>query len=386
MSKCEHGRQKSICKECGGCGLCQHGKQKRYCKECGGSAFCEHGKRKERCKECSGSSICEHDKRKEACKECHGSSFCEHGKLKQICKECSGVSLCEHNIQKNRCKECGGSSVCEHGKQKSQCKDCRGSQICQHNIRKTYCKECGGGAICKHDKSRSCCKECGGSSFCEHDKYKQSCKDCGGSKWCIHEKDKQYCKICDGKYLCKSKWCVTIGNRYKYNGYCISCFVHLFPDKPNTRNYKTKEKDVVDRITQTFNNFTWVSDKKVQDGCSRRRPDLLLDMGSHIIIMEVDENKHTDYDCSCEHKRLMELSQDLQHRPIIFIRFNPDDYTNQEGILVKSCWKLNKLGVMQITKTKQKEWEERIEALKQQIQYWIDNPTEKTIEIIELFY
>ena len=41
---------------------------------------------------------------------------------------------------------------------------------------------------------------------------------------------------------------------------------------------------------------------------------------------------------------------------------------------------------MQITKTKQKEWEERIETLKQQIQYWIDNPTEKTIEIIELFY
>jgi hypothetical protein len=157
-------------------------------------------------------------------------------------------------------------------------------------------------------------------------------------------------------------------------------------DKPAMCNYKTKEKDVVDRITQTFTSFTWVADKKVQDGCSRRRPDLLLDMGSHIIIVEIDENKHTDYDCSCENKRLMELSQDLQHRPIVFIRFNPDDYTNQYGILVKSCWKLNKLGVMQIAKTKQKEWEERIESLKQQIQYWVDHPTEKTIEIIELFY
>ena len=41
---------------------------------------------------------------------------------------------------------------------------------------------------------------------------------------------------------------------------------------------------------------------------------------------------------------------------------------------------------MQITNTKQKEWEDRIETLKQQIQYWIDNQTEKTIEIIELFY
>jgi len=171
-------------------------------------------------------------------------------------------------------------------------------------------------------------------------------------------------------------------------GVRVACFVNNPENhhKPEIRNYKTKEKDVVDRITQTFTSFTWVADKKVQDGCSRRRPDLLLDMGSHIIIVEVDENKHTDYDCSCENKRLMELSQDLQHRPIVFIRFNPDDYTNQDGILVKSCWKLNKLGVMQITKTKQKEWEERIETLKHQIQYWIDNTTEKTIEIIELFY
>ncbi len=86
-------------------------------------------------------------------------------------------------------------------------------------------------------------------------------------------------------------------------------------------------------------------------------------MGSHIIIVAIDENKHTDYDCSCEHKRLMEISQDLQHRPIVFIRFNPDSYTNQDGKLVKSCWKLNKLGVMQILKTKQKEWNQRIDVL-----------------------
>jgi hypothetical protein len=37
-------------------------------------------------------------------------------------------------------------------------------------------------------------------------------------------------------------------------------------------------------------------------------------------------------------------------------------------------------------KNKHTEWEARIETLKQQIQYWIDNTTEKTIEIIELFY
>ena len=240
---------------------------------------------------------------------------------------------------------------------------------------------------CEHGKRKSFCKECGGSQICEHGKQKSICKECGGSQICEHGKLKSYCKICDGKYLCKNEWCETSGN-IKYEGYCMPCFVNNpeNQNKPAMRNYKTKEKDVVDRVKQTFPNFTWINDKRVQDGCSRRRPDLLLDMGSHIIIVEIDENKHTEYDCSCENKRLMELSQDLQHRPIIFIRFNPDDYTNQDNLLVKSCWKLNNLGVLQIIKKKETEWEERIESLNQQIQYWIDNPTKKTIEIVELFY
>ena len=166
----------------------------------------------------------------------------------------------------------------------------------------------------------------------------------------------------------------------------MPCFVNNpeNKDKPAMRNYKTKENEVVFRIKETFPDFTWITDKKIKDGCSKRRPDLLLDMGSHIIIVEVDENKHTDYDCSCEHKRLMEISQDLGHRPIIFIRFNPDSYKNENGILIKSCWKLNKLGVMTISK--KEEWNYRIECLKEQINYWINNPTEKTVEIVELFY
>ena len=49
---CEHGRQKSRCKECGGSGICEHGRQKSQCKECGGSSICEHGRQKRQCKEC----------------------------------------------------------------------------------------------------------------------------------------------------------------------------------------------------------------------------------------------------------------------------------------------------------------------------------------------
>jgi len=80
----------------------------------------------------------------------------------------------------------------------------------------------------------------------------------------------------------------------------------------------------------------------------------------------------------------MELSQDLGHRPIVFIRFNPDKYTDKDGVNVTSCWKMTKQGVMTIKK--EQEWIKRIEVLKNQIKYWIDNVPEKTVEIIELYY
>jgi len=259
------------------------------------------------------------------------------------------------------------------------------SKKCEHNRIKSICKECGGCSICEHGRQKSTCKECGGASICEHGRIKSKCKECGGSQICEHNRAKSTCKECGGASLCKSSWCHTRGIS-KYNGYCLTCCINICPEIKVSRNYKTKEKEVVDKIKEKFPDFTWVCDKKVEDGCSKRRPDLLLDMGDYIIIIEVDENKHTDYDCSCENKRLMELSQDLQHRPIVFIRFNPDSYMNQDGNKISSCWKTNKLGVIQIMKTKMSEWEERINILNQQIQYWIDNKTNKTIEIIQLFY
>jgi hypothetical protein len=187
---------------------------------------------------------------------------------------------------------------------------------------------------------------------------------------------------------CLSEWCDTsVYARNKYENYCIPCYIQLFPDKPTTRNYKTKEKAVADFILSSFSSFTWITDKRIHDGCSKRRPDLLLDLGSHVTIVEVDENQHTDYDCSCENKRLMEISRDIGHRPLVFIRFNPDVYFDNNQNKITSCWKPNKQnGVLCIPKNKQNEWNNRLSILKKQIEYWIENKTYKTIEIIQLYY
>ena len=187
--------------------------------------------------------------------------------------------------------------------------------------------------------------------------------------------------------ICKTTLCNTLVHKNNYKGYCLRCFIFTFPDKPVTRNYKTKERYVVDFILQKIPNFTWITDKKIQDGCSLRRPDLLLDLGYQVIIIEVDENQHQYYDCSCENKRIMELSQDVGHRPIIFIRFNPDDYIDNDN-KITSCWGADGKGICCVKKTKKKEWEDRLNTLKEQIEYWTnqENKTDKTIEVIQLFF
>jgi len=183
---------------------------------------------------------------------------------------------------------------------------------------------------------------------------------------------------------CIHNWCHIIVTD-KYEGYCLRCYIYTFPDKPVARNYKTKERAVVEFVCERFPEHTWITDKKVNDGCSMRRPDILLDLGYQVLIIEIDENAHQDYDCSCENKRIMELSQDVGHRPIVFIRFNPDSYRKGDT-KIPSCWEQNMNGIC-VVKYKE-DWNYRLNTLETQIKYWSlqSNTTNKIIETIQLFY
>lgn len=213
---------------------------------------------------------------------------------------------------------------------------------------------------------------------------------CDKIKYCYNHKLDGMIDVRNRKNKCKSDLCQVIIRNNKYKDYCVRCFIYLFPDEPVTRNYKTKERAVVEFVLSEFpiEKYTWITDKKIADGCSRKRPDLLLDLGYQVIIIEVDEDKHIGYDNSCENQRIMELSQDVSHRPIVFIRFNPDGYIDENGMKIKSCWRINNKGICLIEKSKRKEWQERLITLKSQIEYWIccENKSERTIEIIQLYF
>ena len=160
--------------------------------------------------------------------------------------------------------------------------------------------------------------------------------------------------------------------------------MYTFPDEPVSHNYKTKEKAVTDFILDAFSDKTWLVDRRVLDACSRRRPDMCLDLGDQVLVIEVDENQHTSYDCSCENKRLMEISRDIGHRNLVFLRFNPDTYLDQNGKRVASCWSTNQHGIVLVKKPT--EWSLRLESLREQVGYWIEHRTNKTIEVVQLFY
>ena len=66
----------------------------------------------------------------------------------------------------------------------------------------------------------------------------------------------------------------------------------------------------------------------------------------------------------------MQLAQDIGHRHMIVIRFNPDAYETTHGEKIPSCWKLNKKGIVDIPSEQKKNWDARIETLLKRIQYW----------------
>jgi hypothetical protein len=202
--------------------------------------------------------------------------------------------------------------------------------------------------------------------------------------FCYEHKEDNMVNVVTPKCIeCKQ----TITSNPKYKNHCLFCFVNKFPDEPNTRNYKTKEKYVLDALTNLLCNFINVDAiirDKALSACSRRRPDFFYDCLSHCIIVENDENSHAAYDTTCDNKRMCELYQDVGHRPIIFIKFNCDSYTidNKKH---ESLFKTEQKSGCIVIRNK-KEFDVRIKTLYVSFMKHLNNIPEKSITVESLYY
>jgi hypothetical protein len=140
---------------------------------------------------------------------------------------------------------------------------------------------------------------------------------------------------------CKNSICHSNGN-FKYNYYCTHCFVNLFPnDKLSSEiRIKSKENYVRDFLKDNFDGF--IHDTILWTGncdCShKRRIDFRKLIGNTLLCIEVDENQHKRYVNTDEEIRYDDLFM-IHGGKFIFIRFNPDQYINQNGTKVNPYMK-----------------------------------------------
>lgn len=204
-----------------------------------------------------------------------------------------------------------------------------------------------------------------------------------GGRYCEKHKDGGMVDVMHSR--CK-EGCGIIVTRPTYDGYCMRCFINKFPDVKISRIYRVKEQHVSDFISASFGDLVILFDRKIEGGCSQRRPDVHIDCGTHIIIQDTDENQHnTDKYCSCEDKRIMILFRDGGSIPLVVIRFNPDGYKDAKGDKHPSCFKYHKTLEVPIVSDKET-FDKRLEVLRQRIQYHIDNIPEREITVEHLFY
>jgi very-short-patch-repair endonuclease len=132
---------------------------------------------------------------------------------------------------------------------------------------------------------------------------------------------------------------------------------------PNKKKVKSREMIVKSFLEECKYEFIHNRSLKV---CGNFRPDFLIDCGTHYVVVECDEDQHTQYDQDCENTRMVNIRESLGLYTV-FIRYNPDTY-KKNGETVR---------VYQKT---------RLKKLKERIDYHMKNPLNRTMTIEYLYY
>ncbi len=184
-------------------------------------------------------------------------------------------------------------------------------------------------------------------------------------------------------YMCKTLFCEKIIKKNQNKGLCSYCFVNLHQEEAkNTKMRNSKELNIIQYIMKIIPEKNFMFNKKINSA----RPDIILRLENHIIIIEIDENQHKGYIEECERKRINELYCDLEYKNIILIRFNPDNYIDSFKNKKESCFKLNENGKYILDPKQKKQYSKRMKKLTDTILYYIEHITKEPLTTIHLFF
>ncbi|QIG60072.1 hypothetical protein [Dishui Lake large algae virus 1] len=179
--------------------------------------------------------------------------------------------------------------------------------------------------------------------------------------------------------------CNTIINVNSFKPYCKNCYNNIYLDTSSS-SINVKERDVAKHVLESIDGYSIILDQRIKGGYSKHRPDILIDLDTHIMIVEIDEEQHRVYSKINEDRRLLELYKDGRNRPLYVLRFNPDSYIDKNGTSISSCWKHSKYNGCVIRNDKIDEWKNRLDILIDYMLAGICLELDKDIEVKYLFY
>lgn len=154
---------------------------------------------------------------------------------------------------------------------------------------------------------------------------------------------------------------------------CASCGLFYVKSKDGLCSYcnpdahhQTREATVVDFLRSK--GLSFIHNKSVGKVCGSYRPDIKIDCLTHLVIVEVDEDQHAQYDDSCEIARMLNIYQ-AEGLPCVFLRYNPDQFkigNEKRAHIVKQ--------------------QVRLEILYKEIQKWVMRVPNSNIKVFRLFY
>ena len=225
------------------------------------------------------------------------------------------------------------------------------------------------------------------------------CKQHGGGARCLGP-------IVRGERVaCPYDLSVQTGERDAYDSMCVRCFCATNPDDPRAARAKAsihvREQTTMAEVKKAFPEYNWVFDQTIgvrlvgRSGATRCRPDARTTHADRVLILEVDEHSHRRYLCAKERERELSFVAQFKSKVVILIRFNPDNYTDYEGVHRPSCFSApsKATGSVHVHPKQKAQWDARVQTLIDTIRYQLDpatalppKQTDRPMLTTELFY
>jgi len=305
------------------------------------------------------------------CQKCKKTqpTFNYEGQEAKYCKDCAEHGMVDVKHQKcQKCKKTRPSFNYE-GQEAKYCKDCAEPEMV--DVVNVKCQKCNKTRpnFNYEGQEAKYCKGCAEPGMVDVNRPK--CQESGCNSRANYGKlfgPKEHCLIhrLPNEYSSNHPKCCTMNCKelpvYTNNGdnYHLRCETHKLPNDKNVVehqckncglrfiineetllcNYcsdfilkkrgKIKENRVITLVQSNGFQFESV-DKIIPNGCTKYRPDGLIDYVLFEVDLEVDEDQHSSYPHECEIIRMIMIHQDYGGKPVIFIRFNPDSYETDES-------------------------------------------------------